>query len=95
MGLNELRIVLNQEDFSNLVRGQEIVKPGARIILSDIGFAVMWARLADAAGIRPVCSHIVSSGDGTNYCALAEQTAGQLSALIAELDKLRSQVGSQ
>ena len=36
------------------------------------------------------CPHLISSGEGTSYCALAEQTAGQLAALIAERDELRA-----
>jgi hypothetical protein len=38
------------------------------------------------------CPHIVSSDEGTQYCALAEQTAGQLTALIAERDSLRQEL---
>ncbi len=36
------------------------------------------------------CPHLVTDREGTRHCKLAEQTAGQLAALIAERDKLRT-----
>ena len=40
----EKRVVLDAQDFRNLVEGQEVKKPGVRIILSDIGlFSMMTA----------------------------------------------------
>lgn len=48
-----LRIVLDTADFGRLVRGQWVGRPGARIVLADIGFAVMARELRDAAAAAP------------------------------------------
>lgn len=48
-----LRIVLDTADFGRLVRGQWVGRPGARILLADIGFAAMARELRDAAAAAP------------------------------------------
>jgi hypothetical protein len=52
----DLRVVLNREDFSLLVNGKEVVKPGLRIILSDIGFEVMLREMAKGGGSMLRCA---------------------------------------
>lgn len=37
----EVRVALDLEDFHALVRGQEVQRPGVRIILRDIGWLMM------------------------------------------------------
>lgn len=39
----EIRVVLDEDDFTALVDGKEVAKDGARIILADIG----WARMGE------------------------------------------------
>ena len=43
-----VRVVLNGDDFADLVLGKQVDKEGAEIILSDIGFDMM-RKLIDAA----------------------------------------------
>jgi hypothetical protein len=50
---DEIRLVLDQRDFDDLIHGHEITKYGryqqpVRIILSDIGYALMADMIADA-----------------------------------------------
>jgi hypothetical protein len=47
-GLGVEYIALNEEDFTRLVNGEAVDKPGCRIILSDIGFPVMEQIIAKA-----------------------------------------------
>lgn len=39
------------------------------------------------------CPHIITDHEGTSYCSLAQSTSENVSALIAERDKLRQLVG--
>jgi hypothetical protein len=48
MSSQPMRIVLDAEDFFRLVSGQEVEKPGCKIILSDIGFELMTAMIRKA-----------------------------------------------
>lgn len=41
VGPNDKRIVLTEEDFTNLVSGGVVTKDGVKIILQDIGYSNM------------------------------------------------------
>lgn len=42
------RVALDLEAFGELIRGREVVRPGVRILLQDVGWAAMATELADA-----------------------------------------------
>ncbi len=46
--MNDLRIILNEEDFAALVRGKSVVKREFAIVLSDIGWDRMYFQLERA-----------------------------------------------
>lgn len=46
--MNDLRVILSEEDFKELVSGHAVQKPGVGIILSDIGFDRMFFHIERA-----------------------------------------------
>lgn len=54
----EVRISLDYDDFEALVNGREVVKNGARIILNDIGFPMMWEAIDKAVNAAHTLDHL-------------------------------------
>jgi hypothetical protein len=47
MSRGDRHISLTEDDFVTLISGGVVERPGVRIVLSDIGFAVMVRRLSE------------------------------------------------